>query len=91
MFSVSDLLQPERPDPHPVSDHRRCHARAGAHPGRGGGAQGRLQQWGNYCTQEQMQVSSPTLRLLFQILCVKKYLQGGHDHADGGATVQVWQ
>ena len=29
--------------------------------------------------------------LFFQILCEKKYLQGGHDHADGGATVQVWQ
>ena len=43
MFSVSDLLQPERPDPDPVSDHGRRHARAGAHPGGGGGAQGRLQ------------------------------------------------
>ena len=38
-----DLFQPERPDADPVPDHGRGHARAGADPGRGGGAEGRVQ------------------------------------------------
>ena len=41
IFSL-DLLQSQRPDPDPVSDHWRRHAGARADPGRGGGAQGRI-------------------------------------------------
>ena len=88
MFSVSDLLQPERPDPDPVSDHRRRHARAGAHPGRGGGAQGRLQHQGDSGEQEQMQVSQG-FKLSSTYFNIQTYLQGGPDISAGWRPGEV--
>ena len=52
IFSISDLLQPERADPDQVPDNWRSHSRAGAHPGGGGGAQGGIQHQGNSGEQE---------------------------------------
>ena len=53
---LTDVFQPERPDPDPVPDHGRGHARVGADTGRGGGTQGRLQLQGDHRAEEQMQV-----------------------------------
>ena len=55
-ISLPDLLQPERADSDPVPDNGRSHARAGAHPGGGGRAEGRLLQQGDHRSEEQMQV-----------------------------------
>ena len=89
MFSVSDLLQPERPDPDPVSDHGRRHARAGAHPGRGGGAQGRLQHQGDSGEQEQMQVSQGFRLSSTYDINVQTYLQGWSDISAGWRPGEV--
>ena len=89
MFSVSDLLQPECPDPDPVSDHGRRHARAGAHPGRGGGAQGRLQHQGDSGEQEQMQVSQGFRLSSTYDINVQTYLQGWSDISAGWRPGEV--